>query len=379
MPACARIQSRHLDPPVRNYLQLLQAYRGLAAIAVLVYHLGLLAERRIGTELLAGLTHAGEVGVDFFFVLSGFIILHIHWRDLGRADTGPRYLAKRVFRIYPILLIITGVKFAYALAGGGGIEEDALSPEKVIASFLLIPLSPGDFPMITVAWTLMHEMLFYLVFLLAILYGHRFAAVLGLAWAAATVALQLGWGGDLSGMPGFVFSSYNLQFLLGCSVVLLLRRDWITPRIALVLIAAAAAMLVAGTLALDHVLAWSQLGQRLFWGVAFALLVAGSVAWENRRRTLVPRSVCLMGDASYSIYLVHSQVQMAGVVVAERLGWIAPGQGLAVLIVIGAASLIGGVVFWALVERPILKHSRRWLDRLLPGKVDQHAATKLHS
>ena len=363
---------------MRNYLQLLQAYRGLAAIAVLIYHLGLLAERRIGTELLSGLTHAGEVGVDFFFVLSGFIILHIHWRDLGRADTGPRYLAKRVFRIYPILLIITGVKFAYVLVGGGGIEEDALTPEKVIASFLLIPLSPGDFPMITVAWTLMHEMLFYLLFLLAILYGSRFAAVMAVAWAMATVALQLGWGGRLGGMPGFVFSSYNLQFLLGCAVVLVLRRDWISPRLALVLIATAAAMLVTATVALENVLAWSQLGQRLFWGLAFALLVAGSVAWENRRRTPVPRSLCLLGDASYSIYLVHSQVQMAGVVVAERLGWIAPGQGLPMLLLIGAASLLGGVVFWAVVERPILKHSRRWLDRMLPGKVDQHAATKLH-
>lgn len=360
---------------MRNYLQLLQAYRGLAALAVLIYHLGLLAERRIGTTLWHGLTEVGEVGVDFFFVLSGFIILHIHWRDLGQATAGPRYLAKRVFRIYPILLIITSVKFIYLVLGGAGGEDDALNAENVIASFLLIPLSPGDFPMITVAWTLMHEMLFYVVFLAAILYGGRFAALMLGGWAVAIVALQSAWGG-LGGMPGFVFSAYNLQFLLGCAVVLVLRGNWLAPRAALGCIGLAVGLLALGTWQLASLLDSSQLVQRLFWGLAFALLVAGSVAWENHRKLNIPKPLTLLGDASYSIYLVHSQVQMLGVVLAGKLGWMGPGHGVAVLWLIGLASLAGGVLFYLWIERPILRHSRVWLDRKLPGKVTAHAAVR---
>ena len=162
-------------------LQALQAYRGLAALWVLLYHVNAVSIVRLGQPWGDGLFKEGLLGVDFFFVLSGFIIDHVHARDLTRAERGARYLLKRFYRIYPLLFLVMSAKLLYAfVSAGAGIPEQKLDAEVILSSFLLLPVAEahGGKPLIDVAWTLSHEFLFYGLFGLGIVWHKRFDVVI---------------------------------------------------------------------------------------------------------------------------------------------------------------------------------------------------------
>ena len=87
---------------------LLQAARFFAAFLVVLHHgSGLFSQPDYFSYLaLGGIFRAGDMGVDFFFVLSGFIILHAHWNDIGHPERILPYLKKRALRIYPAYLVV---------------------------------------------------------------------------------------------------------------------------------------------------------------------------------------------------------------------------------------------------------------------------------
>jgi peptidoglycan/LPS O-acetylase OafA/YrhL len=80
----------------------------MAALAVVVHHALLSTQAFVGTlpTPLAALLNMGYLGVDFFFVLSGFIIMHAHMDDVRTRAAWKRYALKRLSRIYPAYLPI---------------------------------------------------------------------------------------------------------------------------------------------------------------------------------------------------------------------------------------------------------------------------------
>ena len=89
----------------------LEVGRGLAAAMVAMSHaLSLLAEPRwLGVEPFGGRFANMNVGVDFFFVLSGFIVTFVHWHDLGRPERLGRYARRRFTRVFPAYWIVLTV------------------------------------------------------------------------------------------------------------------------------------------------------------------------------------------------------------------------------------------------------------------------------
>lgn len=86
--------------PVRTRLDGLQAGRAVAAVMVVLYHLTVyfLPEHYYGGEKVGpGLFKMGYAGVEFFFVLSGFIMVFVHMRDFGVPERAPRFLEKPLF------------------------------------------------------------------------------------------------------------------------------------------------------------------------------------------------------------------------------------------------------------------------------------------
>lgn len=69
-----------------NRLYSLQVYRGFAALAVILFHVHLVAKKWVDFQFFGGVFQGANIGVDFFFVLSGFIITYIHWGDLGQPN-----------------------------------------------------------------------------------------------------------------------------------------------------------------------------------------------------------------------------------------------------------------------------------------------------
>lgn len=147
-------------------IQNLQVFRGFAALAVVAHHAALSTEAFVGAlpAWVAPFFGAGLLGVDFFFVLSGFIIMYAHMEDERTPAKVKRYVFKRLTRIYPAYLPVgIGLILLYAAMPGfsaaGGEREYSLA-----SSLLLIP-ADGP-PALSVAWTLVHELMFYAVFLL---------------------------------------------------------------------------------------------------------------------------------------------------------------------------------------------------------------------
>lgn len=161
-------------------IQSLQVFRGFAALAVVAHHAVISTDAFVGVvpPHVASILGKGHLGVDFFFVLSGFIIMYAHMGDSRSALAVRRYTFKRLIRIFPPYLPLSiGMIALYAVLPGfsasGGRDFSLMS------SLLLLPADRP--PALSVAWTLVHEMQFYAVFLLFFLSRRLLVAAL-LLW-----------------------------------------------------------------------------------------------------------------------------------------------------------------------------------------------------
>ncbi|MET3835921.1 exopolysaccharide production protein ExoZ [Brevundimonas sp. UYEF29] len=334
-----------------------QALRFAAATAVVVTHAVDLAGTRLGLETvlthgsLAGgtLENFGAVGVDVFFVISGFIIATTTQGQTGVGAAGA-FLWRRLRRVAAIYWLLS-LPILIGMARGG-----TLSPEVAVATFLFWPFSGLEmtFPALGPGWTLCFEMLFYAGFGLAIVGGRRvgwgligaYAAMLAAGLVVAAPVLRF-WGAPII-----------LEFLLGVGIAWVWRS---APR-RLGVWAVWLAMLgfglglVFGYGGIDDVRAlndpWNGLRRALIWGLPSALLVFGVVR-TDRAPGRLSQAAAFMGDASYSIYLVHVLVIRALGRMFES-GMVAlPGDAVVGLTVI--ASLAAGAVVHVWIERPLLR------------------------
>jgi exopolysaccharide production protein ExoZ len=326
-------------------LNCLQAGRALAALAVVAFHLsGAFGDSRYGDYPVSQtLARHGNLGVDFFFVLSGFIILAAHAKDVGRPERWGRYIWRRFARVYPIYWIYLAA-FCLLLAVGAGYfvrpDRDAAA---WVSAVSLIHLSQ-DAPPLHVAWTLFHEIAFYGLFSLLIL--NRWIGLAALTiWAGACLTLH-----QFTGESGYsawqvYTSAYNLEFFCGMAAYGLFRRGR-NP----VLLLAAGGLVLAGALVLSE--GFDRVENALF-AAGFALTMAGATIAESRGRLRAPKLLVALGGASYSLYLIHVPVIGALLRIAAATGVlrVAPKPLLWwVLFAITAAVAYGA---WILLEKPL--------------------------
>jgi peptidoglycan/LPS O-acetylase OafA/YrhL len=195
-------------------LEWLEAMRGLAACWVLLTHAHLAAKHFAG---LSG-THwqfavNGYLGVDFFFVLSGFIIA-VSSQSLLDTGRGFRdYVTARAIRIYvPYLPVGVAVLIGYALLPG--LSQGSREPSSLLTSLTLLPDSAP--PALSVAWTLVHELIFYALFSLFFV-SRRVVASFLILWAAG-ITLVWANGTDVGRLLGYFLSPLNLCFVLGVTI-----------------------------------------------------------------------------------------------------------------------------------------------------------------
>lgn len=149
----------------KTEIRSLQIFRGLAALAVVAHHAAVSTEAFVGS--MPGIAQSvfglGFLGVDFFFVLSGFIIMFAHMGDERSPAAVRRYAFKRLVRIFPSYLPISIALIAlYAFMPG--FSASGGRDYSLVSSLLLLPADRP--PALSVAWTLVHELMFYTVFLL---------------------------------------------------------------------------------------------------------------------------------------------------------------------------------------------------------------------
>ena len=337
-----------------------QMLRAVAALMVVVHH----AQHEAGfLAAAAGRAFARAdwlpwmAGVDIFFVISGFIMVHASGRLFGRADGAAIFLKRRLWRIVPLYWLVTTL-FLVVVA----VKSDALNSlppgwGEIVASYLFWPVMRADgsiMPVFSLGWTLNYEMLFYVLFAACLLLrrgrvatvacvglclgllvlGARYLATpMPLAWWGHPIVLEFAAGMGIGLMhAGNVRLGAGWRMALALAGVALLAHEAANPSTPLMLLAIS--------------------------GLAATLLVAAAALGRaaplpvRLPAPLLARALARLGDASYALYLTHPFVLRAGREVFTRLGLSSPPLFIAVMIIVAC---LAAVMLYRWFERPLAK------------------------
>lgn len=344
--------------PPRASLEGVQVLRGVAAFAVLVHHT---LEELSGAGLPEFVTRVGASGVDLFFVISGFIMLHTAGGQLGAPGAGRDFLTRRLIRIAPLYWLLTAFVVVCHAAGLAYVNRP-MTPGSVVNSLLFLPTEDI---VVNVGWTLNYEMYFYALFALCLALGRSVRAAIA-APAMILTGLALGHLFPEGPWREFLTNRIALEFAFGMGLAALVRTGRVSPRLRGVAMSAGVAGLIAasalapadGTEGLDSSVRF------LFWGLPAALVVYGALGVQ-RVRTRAGRAWLALGDASYSLYLTHTVVMIT---FAKLLKIPAIDALPAAVLFTGAvtAAVIVGQLSYMLVERPLTEGLKAlWVRRRL--------------
>lgn len=335
----------------------IEAGRGLAALLVVLFHGSAAifpAPKYWNTQVFGGVFDFGYAGVEFFFVLSGFIIAYVHAGDIGAPAGLSHYARRRFVRIYPVYwVVLAGMIALVVLPLGLGVPP----PAATVAASVLLMGHDATATVLAVAWTLYHEVAFYLVFGLWIV-DRRLGAAVTLLWLALVVANLAGVALPAA-LPPYLASPLNLLFGFGVAAWAVSQRTG--GRYAVVVASLGAAAFIGVGMEVVYVQWLSEAASQLAFGAAAAVGLAALVALERARAVAVPKLLLLLGAASYSIYLTHFPLLSLLAKIAVRTGirdhW--PPQLAFIVLVTVAVAL--GMAFHKLVEKPLLRLGLRTL------------------
>jgi exopolysaccharide production protein ExoZ len=347
--------------PSKQRLLSLEMIRALAVLSIVFYHTQMIFSVRTGIVPFGGIFGAGIPSVYLFFVLSGFIIPFVHFGDMGRPSKLGRYFHSRFVRIYPSVWIVTLLALAVYLLGFGGADKAGkLSLGNIADSFLLLPQS-GD-ALVNVTWTLKYEIFFYLLFSLAILRS-SLGILLVILWQLATLTLYLS-GRELEwSWAAFYLRPVSLEFGFGfacCFVVVNRARfTWLNNlRLVGFALAAASLMFVGAEIVMAYRPAGiAPLPEVLFFGACAAVIIGCLALLDMRQSFKTPRFLVAVGDASYSIYLVHfSTISLLAAFLTKR-NWV-PMNDI-IFLAVALTGIFFGFLFHRWIDQPIHRFLRR--------------------
>lgn len=320
----------------------LDALRGVAAIAVVCFHIEQI-------KLIPGLTPHGYLAVDFFFVLSGFVIAYAYEDALRGSLTWRDFALRRAVRIYPLAALGATLGLFVLLLKWNSFPEKVEDLPHILVSgtlnLLLLPtpfggevsryeLFPGNGPL----WSLSFELAANLIWAAwgTRLRTHTLALIVILAgFAVAALTLQAGTanqGFDLATAPSAI-ARVTYSFPMG---VLIYRahRSAIWPK--WIPTGQAMSVLLGG--ALFGVLALPRMTGVSFavWDVIAVLVILPTIVLLGIAQGRGSRFGNFLGELSYPLYILHFPILL----LASGLHQIRPSQLSAVCISIGAAAII---------------------------------------
>lgn len=341
----------------------IEAARALAALAVVLMHATHLMRvpQFSGHVALGAMFDFGYVGVDFFFVLSGFIITYVHRAELGQgAARCPGYLWKRFVRVFPIYWMVLAMTAAPSMVTrwlAGRTPVSTLGADDIPGTLLL--WIGGELPeYVGVAWSLQFEVMFYLSFCVLLLHL-RAGLALYAAWGLLVVAQA---GGGLPGLPRELplklGDPHCLQFLMGVVTGFIARRG------ALPLVRrqgwwVAAAFVAAVILERGGPFGAHAFGGRVALGLASSAVLLTLVALEQRRAARTPAWLSRLGAVSYSLYLAHCLLINIVLGVLAKAGLYRALPEVVVFAIAVAAAVGGGWLIGRWIELPVVAWLRR--------------------
>ncbi len=361
MAAIPPAHGSRMVPPGR--VRSVQALRAIAALFVVCVHATGYWHDKFDPRAVPWTN--GNAGVDLFFVISGFIMVVSSHRLREKADAWRRFILLRVIRIVPLYWALTLAKLAAIVVAPALIMHTTATPWNVVASFLFIPSRDGSGdirPVLPVGWTLSFEMMFYAVFAMALYMRTDALRLVGpvmLVLAALSLA-PLSTHAAITSLANPIV----LEFAAGVAIAETFQRGWLRRQRTVAPLVLAA----GGLLGLALVPADEGFHRVIVWGGAGAATLIGAVKAEHWLDAYIPEVLVGVGEASYSLYLIHGFViPVLGSLIA-RAGWQGLGPAGLTLVCV-AVSLIAGLLMYAWVEAPVT----RMLRPLADASASQHS------
>lgn len=332
-------------------LETIQLLRFVAAALVVVTHVSFYVNSRADSSF--PFWPDGSQGVALFFVISGFIMTVTTDQSYTRDGAAWKFTVSRIIRIVPLYWAVNATKLVGLFLVPGLIFANP-DLKNVILSLLFLPSRNADGNVEAfygVGWTLNFEMMFYALFAIAIVFRIRpsFFVIPILILLIAGSALKK----DSWPAAAFFLDWRLIFFVWG----ILIGEWYISGRRLNVL--TAVSLIVAGLLMMFAPL--GALHFLLFPQLHCAAVVLGFLALEEKIGRKIPRILSFMGDASYSLYLIHPTVGVLSVVVLHRIfdemsGWL-------MFVLVSAICTGASAVTYLLFERPVTRVLR---NRFMP-------------
>jgi peptidoglycan/LPS O-acetylase OafA/YrhL len=350
-----------VPPPPAGRVHSIDGLRGVAALVVVLYHLNSAISRTAEGWLWAPIdwvARNGFLGVDIFFVISGYVIALSVSKGAPTPSYFGRFIIRRSIRLDPpywsaILLELLLLHLTLRYFPGHAVALP--STPQLLSHFVYAQELLGYGSVVPVFWTLCYEIQFYAFFVaLVVLQAALPPRLRSVIWTGAFCAALFGislwtryW--RPAWLPDGLAIDRWFQFFIGSLTFYSVRTPGRTAPLYAAWVALAVAVVVAGAPAT----------QLLAILVSAVLLAAAHV--DRISRALAIRPLRSLGAISYSLYLYHSSVGWRFVSLMQQLvpGRWSPPVAVAVFI----AGIFGSIGFaallWHLIERPCLRLCQR--------------------
>lgn len=331
-----------------------QALRGVAALLVVATHATFYASERLDPAF--DVWNYGTIGVEIFFVISGFVMVISVRGLIGQPDAWRFFMMRRLVRIVPMYWLATSVKVAALLLAPAVVLHADLHLGRVLASYFFLPTRNPDGraePLLGVGWTLIFEMFFYVVFAAALALRAHVLYFVGAIMTACSLAFL--WR-PTSDWPIYTYylDPIVLHFLVGMVIgYFALDRSW--RRLAMGL--AYCWGLYAAIVLLGPVGGWGIYRNGVLRMLVATMLVLAAVVFARACQRL-PAVLSKLGDASYSLYLFHPILAPAIPVVMLKLGIISGPTSVALTLL---TTPVAAWLIFVLAERKVTTQLQRRL------------------
>lgn len=311
----------------------IQFARALAALGIVYFH-SWVAITRFPKETahpIPWLKDYGWLSVNLFFAISGYVICLVASRSSFRPGS---FLIKRVFRLYPLWLAMLSIFAVTAWLWRG------FTPDETFGLFLYsVPLLPtlNSFPFYDIGWTLQHEIAFYLIAAAVVpWFGIRGLAFVLLASMLTVLKIDL---------PPYVanYAGHHGEFLAG--TLAFMARDKMARFGVLLPLA------IGGVL-----LGYFAANQGGHWfPIALFFLIAGFANLNPSELSRWQRGAIAIGDASYSMYLIHPMVFMFASSIVSKFPNAPLWTEEPIRFPCIAAAITASIFSWKYFERPFIR------------------------
>lgn len=335
----------------------LQVLRGIAALLVFSKHSLYEIDSISPIDFNYGSYEYYTIGINIFFILSGFIMVYISRGQQGAA-AAKHFIINRILRITPLYWFYSFAILIVAIFIPQVLGKAEFVPIEFLKSLLFIPYlnSAGDLqPILANGWSLNYEMYFYVVFALALLLPIRYGFWIMAVYFIASVITHVFY------LPNGVITQFYgrpivLEFLMGAALGYLFVKNIRLPRfcffIGWVFLFITLAMLLY-TQTLKEILPMEYFKiTASFLIICFLTLPKGS---EN---AAMPKPLVKIGDFSYTLYLAHPFAIGATTQLILLMNWQNTIHPWVIFAIIFAVTLVGSHIAYILIEKPLLSFTK---------------------